>query len=61
MSKAWTTCSDCGRVLYVEHGPTCPTCLDKQKAKKRKPKVRPSNTTTTDDMKKTYDDSLTGG
>ena len=23
----WCTCTECGRVLYLEDGPTCPECL----------------------------------
>ena len=26
----WCTCSVCGRVLLIEHGPTCPECKAKQ-------------------------------
>ena len=27
---SWVLCSVCHRVLLVEHGPTCPTCLTAQ-------------------------------
>lgn len=30
MSRAWTVCEDCHRVLWVEDGPVCPECLAKR-------------------------------
>ena len=28
MSRKWTTCTRCNRVLWAEDGPTCPECLE---------------------------------
>ena len=36
-SGNWTTCRDCHRVLWVEHGPVCPECLAKRKALSQTP------------------------
>ena len=30
MSRAWTTCEGCNRVLWVEDGPICPECKEKE-------------------------------
>ncbi len=34
MSRAWCTCTVCNRVLFLEDGPTCPTCLERLAAAK---------------------------
>jgi len=40
MSKPWTTCTDCGRVLNLEDGPTCPECRAKRRAEAKDRKAR---------------------
>ena len=30
MSRQWTTCEKCNRVLYVEDGPVCEDCKAKE-------------------------------
>jgi uncharacterized Zn finger protein (UPF0148 family) len=34
-------CSDCGRVLWVKDGPTCPECVAKRPKPKQEPKQEP--------------------
>ena len=31
MSRQWTMCKQCNRVLWVEDGPICPECEEKKK------------------------------
>ena len=33
-SGEWCTCTDCGRVLWLEDGPTCTECLAKREEAK---------------------------
>jgi uncharacterized Zn finger protein (UPF0148 family) len=42
---AWTRCNVCGRVLWVEDGPTCPGCkplVKQEPARDDKPEPQPA-------------------
>ena len=39
MSRQWTTCEKCNRVLYVEDGPVCEDCRAKEPEAAREPEA----------------------